>query len=185
MFFFSQDTLNALKNVSNLVMDNSLTTRRNLRAKIETESLNINKEFAAEFDNVYLKFQQLSDCVSFITNSSQNLMKRIEVYFSIYFGKNHFFNLKYLQDLKLQTQEFVNEANKINSELVTLDDNEKTLNTFLEEFSLSPEELALLNPDASKMDDSFFEVVNKIRKIHENAKTTLASNQLITGFVLV
>lgn len=74
------------------------------------------------------------------------------------------------------------EADKINSELVTLDENEKTLTTFLEDFSLSPEELALLNPD-TKVDDSFFEILNKIRKIHENAKTTLASNQLITGFV--
>lgn len=67
-----------------------------------------------------------------------------------------------------------------------MDTNEKVLNQFVEEFQLTPNEIALisLNMEANHtIDDRFFNVLNKIQNIHEKAKASLANNQHITGFV--
>lgn len=159
--------MNALKNVSELVNDNTLTTRRNLRAKIETQSLAINEQFAEQFNDVHRKFQQLNDYITFVDSSCQMMMEKID-------------------ELRCQTSDFVQQANQIQAELQQLDDNEKTLNQFLANFFLTTDELAIITGnDGCKIDENFFTLLSKIRSNYEKAKTLLASNQLITGFEIM
>ena len=150
--------MNALKNVSELVNDNTLTTRRNLRAKIETQSLAINEQFAEQFNDVHRKFQQLNDYITFVDSSCQMMMEKID-------------------ELRCQTSDFVQQANQIQAELQQLDDNEKTLNQFLANFFLTTDELAIITGnDGCKIDENFFTLLSKIRSNYEKAKTLLASN---------
>ncbi|KAH7643416.1 conserved oligomeric Golgi complex subunit 6 [Dermatophagoides farinae] len=164
------DTLNALKNVSELVNDNTLMTRRNLRAKIEKQSLAVNEQFARQFNDVYQKFQQLNDYITFIDSSCHMMMEKID-------------------ELRYQTSDFVQQANQIQTELGQLDDNEKILNEFLAKFFLTNDELSIITGtsgnDLYKIDENFFKLLNKIRSNYEKAKTLLASNQLITGFEIM
>ena len=80
------------------------------------------------------------------------------------------------------------QTSEVNLELKKLDTNEKVLNHFMEEFQLNPVELILItsNMDANHtIDEHFFLVLEKIQGIHKKAKSSLANNQHITGFVLV
>ena len=73
--------MNALKNVSDLVVDNNLNARRNLRANIENQSLLINEKFIGAFFEVYKHFQTLCDSVSFVDASCKKMMVKVEVMF--------------------------------------------------------------------------------------------------------
>lgn len=71
--------MNSLSNVSELVAENNLTTRRNLRANIEKQSLQINEKFISAFQDAFQNMQILSDQVNFIDKSCQTMMSKIEV----------------------------------------------------------------------------------------------------------
>ena len=72
--------MNSLKNVSELIPENTLNTRRNLRANIERQSLIINEQFMEAFQNTYSNLQKLSKNVEFIDKSCHNMMENIEVW---------------------------------------------------------------------------------------------------------
>lgn len=82
---FLQDTLTALNNVSELAVENNLTTRRNLRANIEKQSLQINEQFIGAFQEAYTHLQTLNDQVHFIDETCQKMMDKIEVLWLLYF----------------------------------------------------------------------------------------------------
>lgn len=87
--------------------------------------------------------------------------------------------------MKLQTADFLKQTSDVNSELQKLDSNEKVLKKFIDEFQLQPTEIAIIcsNSDINlTINENFFDVLNKIKTIHENAKNLLANNQHITGF---
>ncbi len=166
-----QDTLTALKNVSELAVENNLTTRRNLRANIEKQSLQINEQFIGAFQEAFTHLTVLTDQVHFIDQTCQKMMDKIE-------------------ELKLQTSDFLQQTSQVNSELKKLATNERVLNEFIGEYQLDPVELSMITTVASQqhqhqqlvIDDRFFTALGKIQAIHEKAKTTLANNQHITGF---
>lgn len=70
-----------------MVTDNNLTTRRNLRANIEQQSLQINEKFIKAFNEAFKHLQVLGDQVNFIDESCQNMMTKIEVKQNIIFLK--------------------------------------------------------------------------------------------------
>lgn len=168
-FDLDKDTLNSLKNVSELVTDNNLTTRRNLRANIEQQSLQINEKFIKAFNEAFKHLQVLGDQVNFIDESCQNMMTKIE-------------------ELKFQTSDFLQQTSEVNSELQRLDINEKVLGQFINKFQLNQNEISLLTSNIEKnqsIDDRFFDVLQKIQSIHETSKRQLANNQYITGFEIM
>ncbi|XP_017462086.1 PREDICTED: conserved oligomeric Golgi complex subunit 6-like, partial [Rhagoletis zephyria] len=173
-FEVDQDTLTALKNVSELAVENNLTTRRNLRANIEKQSLQINEQFIGAFQEAFTHLTVLTDQVHFIDQTCQKMMDKIE-------------------ELKLQTSDFLQQTSQVNSELKKLATNERVLNEFIGEYQLDPVELSMITTVASQqhqhqqlvIDDRFFTALGKIQAIHEKAKTTLANNQHITGFEIM
>lgn len=80
------------------------------------------------------------------------------------------------------------QTNEVNSELQKLDANEKVLSKFYEDFQLTPEEVAVINTEGDTnltINDTFFEVLSKIKLIHLKSKDLLANNQYITGYVFL
>ncbi|UXI15649.1 hypothetical protein NH340_JMT01592 [Sarcoptes scabiei] len=117
------------------------------------------------FDSILKNFDQLANYVNSIDESCRMMMEKIE-------------------KLKLQTSQFTEETSRINSELKLINENEKTLERFQEEFCLSPNESQSIESD-SPIDENFFQILNKIREIHKKSKSILASNQMITGFEIM
>ena len=170
------------------MVENNLNTRRNLRANIERQSLQINEQFTKAFRETFQHLQTLSNKVNFIDTSCRNMMSKIEVSFIQHLHRDIELKItSFIQELKFQTMDFLKQTNDVNTELRKLDINETVLKRFCERFQLDQSEIALISSSgdhasSQTIDDRFFAVLQKIQSIHETAKG-LANEQHITGFV--
>jgi len=65
---------------------------------------------------------------------------------------------------------------------------ESIANKFIDTFQLKSEEVMIIRGSGTSntedIDERFFEVLEKVKKIHENSKILLTNNQHITGSVI-
>lgn len=161
MFLFTstQETLEALTDLSKFFTENTLESRQNLRSQIEKRSLSINEEFLGAFGEVKLSLDVLLDDISAM-NRLVNDMKS---------------NLKSFQaetsNLIQQTNSLQNESNK----LLFQSDVSKV---FLKRFQLNEVEHKMLygkEKDANTVTQEFFTVLDRINGIHADCKVLLQS----------
>lgn len=79
VLFFIKETLEALKGLSSLVIDNNLNERRNLRSKIEKQSLAVNEEFLNSFLGAKKYLDSLYDDMQTINKTCEDTLNRIKV----------------------------------------------------------------------------------------------------------
>ncbi len=80
-----------MKSVSQLVNENNLTIRRNLRTNIEKQSLVINEQFIESFHDVNECLEDLYKNVNYMNDCCHQMIKQIEVSFVLIF-KIYLFN---------------------------------------------------------------------------------------------
>lgn len=79
LLFFIKETLEALKGLSSLVIDNNLNERRNLRSKIEKQSLAVNEEFLKSFLDAKKYLDSLYNDMQTINKTCEDTLNRIKV----------------------------------------------------------------------------------------------------------
>lgn len=87
-------------------------------------------------------------------------------------------------EIKSKNQNLLNVSNELQKKVDLTNCKQTLLNRFMEKFQLTGEEQVLLNskPDEIQVNDEFFRLFDKIRKIHNDAKVILfESNYQTTG----
>lgn len=166
--FSSQETLDAIKALSSFFDDNTISSRRNLRSTFEKRSLQINKEFLASFNEVN---KIIDDLYQTADQMNQNCIK----------VKNKF------NEIKSKNQSLLSVSNDLQKKVDLTNCKQVLLNRFIDKFQLTDEEQSLLNrTDEIQVNENFFKLFNKIKKIHNDAKIILfESNYQTTGIEII
>ncbi|GFT93596.1 conserved oligomeric Golgi complex subunit 6 [Trichonephila clavipes] len=87
-----------------------------------------------------------------------------------------------LQATKSQTHDLINETTKLQAESQKIQMKQEVTQAFLDTFHLKPEEIKVLRGTRDGgLDKQFFEVLTKVKKIHNNCKALLRSSQQTAG----
>ncbi|KAF8763924.1 conserved oligomeric Golgi complex subunit 6-like [Argiope bruennichi] len=162
-----KDTLDALKDLSTFFTENNIKNRRNLRSEIEKRSLRVNEEFLESFRDVKEALDHLYEDVAAMNECCNDMMSR-------------------LQATKSQTHDLINETTKLQAESQKIQMKQEVTQAFLDTFHLKPEEIKILRGTRDGgLDKQFFEVLSKVKKIHNNCKALLRSSQQTAGIEIM
>ncbi|GIY49433.1 conserved oligomeric Golgi complex subunit 6 [Caerostris extrusa] len=162
-----KDTLDALKDLSTFFTENNIQNRRNLRSEIEKRSLRVNEEFLESFRDVKEALDNLYSDVSAMNECCNDMMDR-------------------LQATKSQTHDLINETTKLKAESQKIQMKQEVTLAFLDTFHLKPDEIKVLRGTRDGgLDKQFFEVLCKVKKIHNNCKALLRCSQQTAGIEIM
>ncbi|KAM8903272.1 conserved oligomeric Golgi complex subunit 6 [Spinachia spinachia] len=162
-----KEMLEALKALSVFFTDNSLRTRRNLRGDIERRSLSINEDFARIFKDVKEALESVNEDVQAMSLCSEEMTNRLKA-------------------AKEQTQDLIVKTNKLQGENHRLELRAQVAQAFLAKFQLSNEEMARLRGDRdAPITEDFFKALSRVKRIHEDVKVLLRTNQQTAGLEIM
>lgn len=156
---FSQDTLEALTDLSTFFTENTLQTRRNLRSKIEKRSLTINENFLLAFKEVKTTLDGIYSDIDGM-RTTVNAMKQC------------------LSQTEAQTHELIQQTNALQEESKKLEVRQEITSAFLGKFRLNVDEHHNLygNTRDAPITQSFFDVLERIHVIHSECRVLMQSN---------
>ncbi|XP_064457671.1 conserved oligomeric Golgi complex subunit 6-like [Ornithodoros turicata] len=162
-----ETTLDALSSLSEFFLENNIRTRRNLRGDIEKRSLAINEEFLQSFRDVKESLDGLCDDINAMNSCCKDMMDK-------------------LNTTKSQTNDLISQTTKLKAEGQRLQQRYEVSQAFLDTFQLKPEELKVLRGGRDgSLDDNFFLVLARIKKIHSDCKVLLRSSQATAGLEIM
>ncbi|XP_067127837.1 conserved oligomeric Golgi complex subunit 6 [Centruroides vittatus] len=162
-----KETLEALKALSTFFPENTLRARRNLRSDIEKRSLIVNEEFVQSFRNVK---EVLDDLYTSVTEMNQCCTEM----------RNR------LQTTKSHTHDLISQTTKLQAEGQKIQMKQEVVQAFLNTFQLKPEEVLILRGTRDGgLNEDFFKVLSKVKKLHNDCKILLRSNQQTAGLEIM
>lgn len=145
------DNSEALYTVSGLCSSNSAYTRRVLVNEIEKRDLLVNKTILTEFSKVKDKLQGLIDSLNSLDVSVQDMSNR-------------------LQESKTKTHHIIARTTKLKDERIRTKKKLLWVNTFVNNFNLSPDKIRSLF-NVSPLTNDFFSSLSDIEKLNNNCRT--------------
>lgn len=158
------ETVDALKELSSFFLENNLKTRRNLRGQIERRNLEINRDFLNAFKSVKESLDEIHSNVKGMSDSCKSMQGRLE-------------------KSKLQTTELMLKTTELQSEGTKLATHKLLSERMREKLSLTNKEVQELKGGTEKhrIGSEFFDVLDKIQRIHSESKILLAAGHQTTG----
>ncbi|XP_060811125.1 conserved oligomeric Golgi complex subunit 6 [Bombus pascuorum] len=159
-----KDTLEALKELSTFFTENTLSSRRNLRSKIERRSLAINEDFLVAFREVKSSLDDIYQDVLAMNTAVQCMTNR-------------------LQATKTQTSQLIDQTAKLQNKSQTLSMQQEVANAFIKNFQLTSSEQSILHGSSkeSPITEEFFSVVNRVQEIHSSCRILMQSGYQTLG----
>uniref|UniRef100_H2Y655 Conserved oligomeric Golgi complex subunit 6 n=1 Tax=Ciona savignyi TaxID=51511 RepID=H2Y655_CIOSA len=162
-----KELLDALRSVSTFFTDNNIRTRRNLRGEIERRSLLINQQFADSFSLLIKDLESIHEDVQAMSHCCKDMTDR-------------------LASTKEQTQELITQTSELKNEGKKLQLQAKIADAFLERFQLKTEEMKVIRGTKDgNLVPEFFEVLEKVQRIHSDVKVLLLTNQQKAGLEIM
>jgi len=162
-----KDLLESLRTLSEFFPENSIRSRRNLRSEIEKRSLVLNEEFLDAFRNIKENLDGVCNQISAMSECSDNMLSR-------------------LKQVKLQTNELISKTTKLQNEKKEVENKLKIADRFIDKFQLKNEEIQYLcESNNSGLHPQFFDVLSKVKSIHENCIVLLRTNQQTAGLEIM
>ncbi|CAF1225452.1 unnamed protein product [Adineta steineri] len=162
-----KDLIESLKYLSTFFNENSVRTRRSLRSTIEKRSLTLNDQFEECFRVVKQQLDQLNGTITSMSTCCEDMTQR-------------------LKNVKAQTQELINKTTQIQNENQELNIKSRITEGFIERFQLKPDELnALRTTRDGFLHPQFFNVLKRVKSIHQDCKLLLRTNQQTIGLEIM
>lgn len=171
-----RDTLEALEVLSECLDKNTLQARRNLRSDLERRSLSLNEEFLRCVEELVEQVKGLQEEAAGMKACCDDMQSRLSA-------------------AKSRTAGLLRETTQLQGRSKLLDLKSKVVQTFLEKFQLTPEQLQVLaGPPAGvqhrgvshrQIDSSFFEAMNRVKQIHEDCKVLLHMSKQRAGLEIM
>lgn len=171
-----RDTLEALQVLSDCLDKNTLQARRNLRSDLERRSLSLNEDFLHCVEELVEQVKGLQEEAVDMKACCDDMQSRLSA-------------------AKSRTAGLLRETTQLQGKSKLLDLKSRVVTTFLEKFQLTPQQLQVLAgpPDGIRhggishrqIDSSFFEVMNRVKEIHEDCKVLLHMSKQRAGLEIM
>ncbi|ORE01924.1 oligomeric complex COG6 [Rhizopus microsporus var. microsporus] len=152
----------ALTSLSDIPGLDEASLRRNLRGTIEKKEVETNKKFLETFGKVVMQFDKL-----------QSQAKRMQDTCTIM--------KQQLSRAESETTEVIEQANIMQEQSSAYSDQIAIIDKFIEKFSLSEQEISILNTPSEPVNDEFFVALDHLQQIHKDCQLLLTTKNQKAG----
>ncbi|KAF2724172.1 oligomeric complex COG6 [Polychaeton citri CBS 116435] len=135
-------------------LHNTPDTRRNLRLDVQAELIQCNGEILADFGQVAAQLRHIGATIKDLNRSCSEIRKRVDA-------------------ANRETGPMLDEARSILQDKRQVEAKQQMLDAFQTHFVVSDTDLALLTSTAEPVDDNFFRILTRVKKIHQDSQVLL------------
>jgi hypothetical protein len=145
---------------------NNAESRRNLRLDVQAELIKCNGEIVQDFGLVAKQLQRVGAAIASLDASCAEMRKHISA-------------------AQRETGPMLDEARAILREKENVETKRKLFDAFTAHFVVSEADLATLTSTAEPVNDSFFRILTRVKKIHEDSQVLLGSENQRLGLEIL
>lgn len=135
-------------------LTNSAATRRNLRLDVQQELIECNGEIVQDFGRVAEQLKRVGVAIGKLNDSCAELRKHVGA-------------------ANRETGPMLDEATSLTKGKADVEGKQQLLDAFKTHFVLSDTDLALLTSTAEPVNDDFFRILTRVRRIHQDSQVLL------------
>lgn len=147
-------------------LQNSAQTRRNLRLDVQQELIECNAEIVQDFGEVAAQLKRIGSAIESLNQSCAEMRRHI--------GAAHG-----------ETGPMLDEARTLLAGKRQVEGKQQLLDAFKAHFVVSDAELATLTSTAEPVDDDFFRLLTRVKKIHQDSQVLLGSEDQTLGLEIL
>lgn len=147
-------------------LQNTAETRRNLRLDIQQELIDCNGEIVQDFGKVAEQLKRIGAAIENLNNSCVEMRKHVGA-------------------ANRETGPMLDEAKTMLAEKQQVETKQQLLDAFKAHFVVSDAQLAVLTSTAEPVDDEFFRVLTRVKKIHQDSQVLLGSENQRLGMEIL
>lgn len=156
----------ALEALDTRKIQNTPTTRRNLRLNLQQDVITSNAEIIRDFGSVASQLQNVGTALSKLQQTVAEMRRHVSA-------------------AKLETAPMLEEADVLLTKQREVNTKKQLLQAFNEHFVLSEEELLFLTSTADPVDDRFFVALVKAKRIHQDSQVLLSNENQRLGLEIL
>ncbi|KAK3112308.1 Golgi transport complex subunit 6 [Teratosphaeriaceae sp. CCFEE 6253] len=147
-------------------LQNTAESRRDLRLDVQQELIECNGEIVADFGKVAEQLKRIGTAIANLNNSCVEMRKHIGA-------------------ASRETGPMLDEAKTIMADRRQLKEKQQILAAFEAHFVVSDADLSLLTSTALPVNDDFFRLLTRVRRIHEDSQVLLGSENQRLGLEIL
>ncbi|KAM3414040.1 Conserved oligomeric Golgi complex subunit 6 [Cercospora zeina] len=147
-------------------LQNTADTRRNLRLDVQEELIQCNGEIIHDFGKVAEQLQRIGTAIANLNASCVEMRKHVAA-------------------SSRETAPMLDEAKSILAGRRQVETKQQLLDAFTQHFVVSDADLATLTSAAEPVDDDFFRIMTRVKKIHEDSQVLLGSENERLGLEIL
>ena len=147
-------------------LQNTAEIRRNLRLDVQQELIECNGDIVQDFGKVAEQLKRIGAAIENLNSSCAEMRKHI--------GAAH-----------RETGPMLDEAKTILSERRQVETKQQLLDAFKTHFIISDADLATLTSTAEPVNDDFFRILTRVKKIHQDSEVLLGSENQRLGLEIL
>ena len=145
---------------------NTAETRRNLRVDVQQELIECNGEIVQDFGKVAEQLKRIGTAIENLNDSCAEIRKHVGA-------------------ANRETGPMLGEAKTILSEKRQVETKQQLLDAFKQHFVVSDADLATLTSTAEPVNDDFFRILTRVKKIHQDSQVLLGSEDQRLGLEIL
>ncbi|CAK1366804.1 unnamed protein product [Cercospora beticola] len=147
-------------------LQNTADTRRNLRLDVQEELIQCNGEIIHDFGKVAEQLKRIGTAIANLNASCVEMRKHVTA-------------------SSRETGPMLDEAKSILTERRQVETKQQLLDAFTKHFIVSDADLATLTSTAEPVNDDFFRIMTRVKKIHEDSQVLLGSENERLGLEIL
>ncbi|KAI9820865.1 MAG: Golgi transport complex subunit 6 [Thelocarpon impressellum] len=160
------DIRDALETLDKRGVENTPETRRQLRLDVQREVIECNGEIIREFGLVAEQLKRIGTAVASLNRSCDDMRRHVSA-------------------AREQTAPVLTEASTLMVQRRQVEVKQQILDAFNAHFTLSEDELRTLTSIAEPVDDHFFNVLAKVKRIHDDCQVLLGTEDQTLGLEIM
>ena len=147
-------------------LQNTAETRRNLRLDVQDELVQCNGEIVHDFGKVAEQLKRIGTAISNLNASCVEMRKHVDA-------------------SSRETGPMLDEAKSILADKRQVETKQQLLDAFTKHFVVSDADLSTLTSTAEPVNDDFFRIMTRVKKIHEDSQVLLGSENQRLGLEIL
>lgn len=147
-------------------IQNSAETRRNLRRDVQKEIIDANGDIVKDFGIVADQLRAVGEALNSLRSTCADIRKHVVL-------------------ARTETKPMLDEASSLLVHRSQVETKQRVLQAFNQHFLLSDDELRILTSGAEPVDDNFFLILVKAKRIHKDCQTLLSSENQRLGLEIL
>ncbi|KAK4498615.1 hypothetical protein PRZ48_011274 [Zasmidium cellare] len=147
-------------------LQNTAETRRNLRLDVQEELIQCNGEIVQDFGQVAAQLKRIGAAIASLNSSCVEMRKHIDA-------------------STRETGPMLEEANTILTDKRQVETKQQLLDAFKTHFVISDADLSTLTSTAEPVNDDFFRILTRVKKIHEDCQVLLGTENQRLGLEIL